>query len=271
MAEVRSKVWEPIKDEVGARILLSRDELLSGGYAEEILALVNRRSVLVFPELNFSDEDQVAFARQFGELESEVIGGPEVHRLTFDPTQNHVAGYIRGSWFWHFDGFMNESLQGATLLSCRNPGTSGGDTEFANTAAAYRALPEERKQQIETLYGVHTLVGSQLCFDPEPSYEKFLEWRAVGRRDRPLVMRHDDGSESLAIGNSAMGIVGMDVLEAKDILVFLLAWSTQDRFSYRHKWTAGDMLMWENRRTLHRANPYPEEGGRMMHRTKLAT
>jgi alpha-ketoglutarate-dependent taurine dioxygenase len=147
--------------------------------------------------------------------------------------------------------------------------TNSGNTEFANTYAAYDALPEERKKQIESLKVVHALPTTQMSHTPEPTYQQFLEWKALGRSELPLVWKHESGRKSLVLGNSAVNILGMDPLEGLELLVYLRGWATQERFHYSHEWTVGDTIIWDNTGTLHRAMPYSLESGRMMHRTKL--
>lgn len=157
----------------------------------------------------------------------------------------------------------------ASILSSKVLSPTGGNTEFANTYAAYNALPEERKHQIENLRAVHGVAATQLYVNPEPSYETFKQWLAVGRNELPLVWKHRSGRKSLVIGNSALNIIGMDPLEGVELLVYLRDWATQERFCYSHEWSVGDVVMWDNTGSLHRATPYPEDCKRMLHRTKL--
>jgi alpha-ketoglutarate-dependent taurine dioxygenase len=146
----------------------------------------------------------------------------------------------------------------------------GGDTGFANTYAAWEALPEDRKVQIEGLKAVHALAGAQRSVEPEPAYETFRQWQQVRSNTLPLVWKHRSGRKSLVVGNTAVGVIGMDPLESAELLVFLRDWATQERFTYRHKWSMGDCVMWDNTGTLHRALPYDPASGRLLTRTKLA-
>jgi alpha-ketoglutarate-dependent taurine dioxygenase len=91
----------------------------------------------------------------------------------------------------------------------------------------------------------------------------------MGSKALPLVWKHESGRKSLLIGNSAHHVVGMDPLESKGLLIRLRDWATRPEFSYRHVWKVGDLVMWDNTGSLHRATEYPLDCGRMLHRTKL--
>lgn len=91
----------------------------------------------------------------------------------------------------------------------------------------------------------------------------------IGDNELPLVWRHRSGRKSLILGCTAYHIIGMDPKASTELLVKLRDWATQERFVYRHQWTVGDMVMWDNTGTMHRALPYDPASGRMLHRTKL--
>jgi len=268
VAQMTRLEYRDIKPEIGAKVHADKAALLSGVHAGELRELLEQKGVLVFPQMNFTDEEQVAFTKTLGVLAAE-MRGDEVYKISLDKSQTSTADYLKGTFFWHFDGFMNKVPIRASILSAKVLSETGGDTEFANTYAAYDALPEERKTQIENLRAVHALAATQLDVEPEPSYATFKEWRAVGRRELPLVWKHDSGRKSLVIGNSALNILGMDPLDGKELLIFLRDWATQERFYYCHKWTVGDAVMWDNTGSLHRATRYAFDSKRMLHRTKL--
>lgn len=260
--------FDDIKPEIGARVVADKSTLLSGEYAAEIRDLLERKGVLLFPEIHFNDEEQVAFTKTLGTFAPEKRGS-EIYKVTLDKTQTSTADYLKGAFYWHFDGFVNQVPIKASILSAKVLSPTGGNTEFANTYAAYDALPEERKEQIENLKAVHALPITQMYHTPEPTYEQFMEWKAQGRNELPLVWKHESGRKSLVIGNSVVNILDMDPLEGLELLVYLRDWATHERFSYSHEWTVGDTVIWDNTGTLHRAMPYPLDSDRMMHRTKL--
>ena len=260
---------EHIKPEIGSRIHNSKAELLSGELAGDLRRLLEERGVLVFPQVNFTGDEQVAFTRTLGDYAPDTPDG-SVLKLSYDPATNASSEYLKGSFFWHFDGYMNNVPILASILCAKILSPTGGETEFCNTYAAYEALPDERKRQIEVLRAVHAMAAAQLSVEPEPSYASFRQWREIPHRELPLVWTHSSGRKSLVIGNSAVNILGMDPLDGLDLLIWLRDWATQDRFRYRHSWSTGDVVMWDNTGTLHRARPYPLDSGRLMHRTKLA-
>lgn len=260
---------EQIKPLIGARLLNSKEELLDGTLGEEIMDLLEARGVLVLPGIGFTDEEQLAFTSTLGKLARE-RGGQDVFKITLDAKQNATADLLHGTFFWHFDGFMSTIPVRASLLSSKvlsPPGT--GNTEFANTYAAYEALSDEDKQMLAGLTAVHAVAATQLDVKPEPSYAEWKAWRSVGRTELPLVWTHRSGRKSLVIGNSAHVVLGMDALDSEDLLIRLRDLATGPDFTYSHEWKVGDLVMWDNTGTLHRALPYPKDCGRMLHRTKL--
>ena len=257
-----------IKPNIGSLVHADKQTLLSGEYAGAIRELLEQRGVLVFPEINFDDDEHIAFTHTLGKFARELRGG-DIYKVTLDAGQNATAEYLKGAFFWHFDGFSSPMPIRASLLASKVLSPTGGNTEFCNTYAAYEALSDEDKEMLEGKRAVHALASTQLDLDPQPSYEKWLEWMQMGRKELPLVWKHESGRKSLVIGNSAHHVVGMDPLESKGLLIRLRDWATRDEFSYSHAWKVGDLVIWDNTGTLHRAMPYPLESGRMLHRTKL--
>jgi alpha-ketoglutarate-dependent taurine dioxygenase len=260
--------YRDLKPEIGAEVLADKQALLSGVHAGDIRELLERRGVLVFPRIGLSEDEQVAFTRTLGEIAPDGDGA-KTTRITLEAA-NPSRQYAKASFFWHFDGYMNDVPVLASILCAHVLSPTGGDTEFCNTYAAYEALPQERKVRIEGLRAVHAMVGAQLSIEPEPSYERFSEWLAVRSNRLPLVWKHRSGRKSLVIGNTALNVIGLDPLEGMELLVWLRDWATQERFSYTHRWALGDMVIWDNTGTLHRATPYDPDCGRLLHRTKLA-
>lgn len=261
--------YEDLKPNIGARILCSKEELLSGVHTTALRELLEYRGVLVFPEVHFNDEEQIAFTNTLGTFAAERSSEGGVYKVTLDKNQTASADYLKAAFYWHFDGYVNDVPIRASLLSCKVTAPTGGNTEFANTYAAYDALPKERKQQIAELKAVHSLAASQLYVEPQPSAEQFATWLKVGRNTLPLVWTHQSGRKSLAVGCSIANVVDMDPMDGLELVHWLRDWATQERFCYSHRWKVGDAVMWDNTGTLHRAMPYPLDSGRMMHRTKL--
>jgi len=257
-----------IKPLIGAVVHADKATLLGGAHAAALREMLERRGVLVFPEIHFDDEEQIAFTSTLGRFAKE-LRGQDIYKITLDAGENATAEYLKGAFFWHFDGAMSPMPIRASLLASKVLSPTGGNTEFSNTYAAYDALSAEDKQALEGLRVVHALAASQLYVDPEPSYAKWQEWKTRGRKELPLVWQHESGRKSLVIGNSAHNVLGMDPLDGTELLIRLRDWATRPEFSYSHQWKLGDLVMWDNTGTLHRATPYPIDCGRLLHRTKL--
>jgi alpha-ketoglutarate-dependent taurine dioxygenase len=183
---------------------------------------------------------------------------------------NAKSDYLKGSLFWHIDGTMNKRPIGSAILSSKVLPTWGGNTEFCNTYAAYEALPDETKAEIDGLRVAHSAWTTLFYYDPEPSQAKLEEMMAIGEVELPLVWTHQSGRKSLVLGATADHVVGMGWTESARLLNRLREWATSEPFHYAHEWSAGDAVMWDNTGTMHRARPYDPDCGRLLHRTKAA-
>ncbi|WP_417621263.1 TauD/TfdA dioxygenase family protein [Parasphingorhabdus sp.] len=260
---------EEIKPKIGSRILNSKEELLSGELSDEINALLEHRGVLIFPEIHFTDEEQLKFTGLLGGVAKE-IRGEEVFKVSLDDTVNDkVAEYLKGSLYWHIDGTMNEVPIRASMLTAKVLSPEGGDTDFANTATSYEDLDDATKEKIADLRVVHSLWRSQFYHTPEPSMEQLEDWQSKGEAELPLVCTSKSGRKSMVLGNTAHYVKDVDPKESYRILHGLREFSTREPYNYTHKWTVGDTVIWNNRTSLHRATPYDPASGRMMHRTIL--
>jgi alpha-ketoglutarate-dependent taurine dioxygenase len=275
MNKAESSVFEvsPVAPKIGRAIRTDKATLLSGDKAQEIRDLLERWGVIVFPEINMSDEEQIAFTHTLGTFaheEGEGNGDKDaVYPITMDESINPIASYLKGAFYWHIDGTMSDKPILASIMSSRRLAPAGGETEFCNTYAAWDELPDEEKQKLEGLKVVHAMWRTQLYWRPEPSFAELKKWQARGQNTLPLVWKHRSGRKSLVLGNTALQVEGMDISESEALLVRLRDWATQPQFVYRHHWKLGDMVIWDNTGTMHRALPYDHNSGRLMHRTKL--
>jgi alpha-ketoglutarate-dependent taurine dioxygenase len=258
-----------IHPQIGSTITLGKAALLSGEHAGELRALLERRGVLVFPKVNFTDDEQIAFTKTLGTFAPE-IHGEEIYKISLDTKVNTRADYLKGSLYWHIDGTMNKMPILASILSSKVLPSSGGNTEFCNTYAAWDFLPAAEQQKLDGLRVMHSAWTSLFYYDPEPSLAKTREMMAIGEQELPLVWKHRSGRKSLILGCTAHHVIGMSAKESTELLVRLREWATQPQFTYSHQWSVGDAVMWDNTGTMHRAMPYPPDCGRMLHRTKLA-
>ncbi len=263
-------------DTVGAEVVgldpdrLAHDESL----APSLLEALEQNGVLIFRGLDLQPEAQVAFCKKLGEIDYDTGGHhpvPGIFPVTLDKSKNAHADFLKGTFDWHIDGctpLHDECPQMATLLSAKAVAESGGETEFASTYAAYDALSDEEKERFATLRVVHSLEASQRSRNPDPSQELKAMWDAR-RAEHPLVLTHRDGRKSLVLGASADYVVGMDVDEGRALLEDLLDRSTTPERVYRHSWSVGDTVIWDNRGVLHRASPYASDSPRLMLRTTV--
>jgi alpha-ketoglutarate-dependent taurine dioxygenase len=257
-----------ITPRIATEIRADKATLLSGEHAAKIREVLEQRGVLVFPRINFTDEEQVTFTQTLGTFAHE-LRGEKVFKITLDTKVNQQADYLKGSLYWHLDGTMNEVPILASLLSSKVLAPSGGDTEFCNTYAAYEDLSDADKRQFERLRVMHSAWNTLFYYDPEPSIDMLRGMMSIGDRELPLIWTHRSGRKSLILGCTARHIVDMDFKKSAELLVQLRDWATQPQFVYRHKWSLGDLVIWDNTGTMHRATPYDPDSGRLLHRTKL--
>jgi alpha-ketoglutarate-dependent taurine dioxygenase len=266
-----------LTDSVGAEVLdvdadrLARDDALGAA----VLEALEDNGVLVFPGLGLGPEAQVAFCRRLGEIDHSADGHHPVagiYPVTLDKRKNASADYLRGTFDWHIDGctpIEDTFPQMATVLSAKQVADSGGETEFANSYAAYDALSDGDKQRFESMRVVHSLEASQRRVTPDPAPEVLAKWRSRRTHEHPLVWTHRSGRKSMVLGASADYVVGMDRDEGTALLADLLDRATVADRVYAHTWSVGDTVIWDNRGVLHRASPYDPDSPREMLRTTV--
>ena len=266
-----------LTDSVGAEVLgvdadrLAGDDLL----ASAVLEALEDNGVLVFPELGLEPEAQVMFCRRLGDVDHSSDGRHPVagiYPITLDKSKNASADYLRATFDWHIDGCtpVDDSFpQMATVLSAKQVASSGGETEFASSYAAYEALSDDEKQRYGALRVVHSLEASQRRVTPDPSPELLAKWRARPTHTHPLVWTHRSGRKSLVLGASADYVVGMDRDDGRALLADLLDRAAAPGRVYSHSWSIGDTVIWDNRGVLHRAAPYDPDSPREMLRTTV--
>ncbi|WP_445169697.1 TauD/TfdA dioxygenase family protein [Mycolicibacterium sp. Dal123E01] len=266
-----------LTDTVGAEVTglnseeLGADDALAGA----VLEALEDNGVLVFPGLNLGPDAQVAFCSRLGGVDRSSDGHHPVsgiYPITMDKSKNSSANYLRAAFLWHIDGctpLHDECPQRATLLSAKQVAAEGGETEFASAYTAYDMLSDADKQRLGSLRVVHSLEASQRKTTPNPSPEDVARWRSRPTHENPLVWTHRSGRKSLVLGASADYIVGMDLDEGRAILDDLLVSSTGPDNVYRHTWSVGDTVIWDNRGVMHRAGQYADDSGRLMLRTTI--
>jgi alpha-ketoglutarate-dependent taurine dioxygenase len=267
----------PITPQIGAVVRVAADEVLRAGNPARILEALERHNVLVFPEVRMSDEVFLALTAALGEKHDNKVtddgsaaSEKGIFRIALDKDDRTQREFILGNDFWHMDGMSYAVPVKATLLKCETAPGDGGDTGFANLHAAYAALPPETRARLSGLRVGHCLSAALRRLYAAPTQADFDRWDAIFPRiEHPLVWSQENGKSALLIGSTANDVAGLSEAEGKALLDELLAWCTQDRFTYRHKWRSGDLVIFNNPGLLHRSYPYSAEAGRVMHRTTL--
>jgi alpha-ketoglutarate-dependent 2,4-dichlorophenoxyacetate dioxygenase len=259
--------------------------------AEEVAAIeagMDRYAVLVFRDQDLGDAQQLAFTRHFGELESYKTPGhirrPVEQRLgagiadfsnldkdgRIIPAEDRVWFFKLGDRLWHSDSSFRPVPAKYSLLSGRVIPSWGGNTDFADMRAAYDALDDRTKDEIEPLVCLHSLSYSREAIGfVELTEDEIAAFRPVRQR---LVRTHPvTGRKSLFLAAHAGAIEGWTIPEARMFLRDLTEHATQREFAYSHQWRKGDLVMWDNRQTMHRARRFDDRSEiRDVRRTTLA-
>jgi alpha-ketoglutarate-dependent taurine dioxygenase len=270
--------YQPIARHIGVEVHgVDAATTLAPEDAREILELLDRFGVVVFPRLGVDDSQQVALAKALGTIAPAYRGRPEkapmfreLMTISLHPERSGAAEYLRGSLFWHIDGTMQDVPPMASILSGREIPRDGAGTEFRNTYAAYEDLPVEGHSRLDGLRVVHTLEQSQRVIVPDPRPEQLVGWRRLPPRELPLVWTHRSGRKSLVLGTTASHVVGIEETASRALIERLMQLATRPEFVYRHAWNPGDVVMWDNRGTMHRASAYAPTARRTMRRVELA-
>jgi alpha-ketoglutarate-dependent 2,4-dichlorophenoxyacetate dioxygenase len=259
---------------------------LTGEQAAAIEKGMDQYGVLVFHGQHFDDETQLAFSRNFGELEEASgdlnwgkprrIGSALVNDISNLDNDNQLLArdnrkrlFSLGNRLWHSDSSFKAVPAKFSLLSARLIPSAGGNTEFADMRTAYDTLDNETKAEIEDLVCEHSqLYSRSLLGFTDFTDEDRIRFKPVLQR---LVRRHPStGRRSLYLASHAGAIVGWPVPEARALLRDLIEHATQRQFVYAHAWQQWDLVMWDNRATMHRARPFDAKEVRDMHRTTVA-
>jgi len=264
----------PLHPHVGARAEgVDLREPLSDALAKQIEAAMDRHAVLVFPGQDLTDAQQMAFGLSFGPVEpTRATVDAHRHRLSV-PEMNDISNldvdgtilkaddrkrmFNLGNRLWHSDSSFKATPAKYSLLYARSVPPEGGETEFADMRAAWDALPEKMRAKAKDLVCWHSLLYSRarLGFHGFTEEEK-QQFAPVPQR---LVRRHAGSKRlSLYLSSHIGRIEGWEVPEAMMFIADLIEHATQREFVYRHEWSVHDLVVWDNRCTLHRGRPYDD-------------
>jgi alpha-ketoglutarate-dependent 2,4-dichlorophenoxyacetate dioxygenase len=248
--------------------------------AEALRAAIARHSVLHLPGQALDDAAQVAFSELFGPLEATRAGadgagsklivlsniGPDGGIVA--PSDRQVLNN-RANQSWHHDSSFKPVPARLSILSAREIPSAGGNTEFASMRAAFAELAPAEQARLRPLAAVHDFAWSRRRVDPALVTE--AEAAAHPPVRQPVVRAENPHGEALYLGAHARMIEGWAEAESRALIERLVAFATQPHFVYSHRWSPGDVLVWDNRAVMHRATPFAATGERRrMVRTTVA-
>src|SRR5262245_59340795 len=252
----------PIKPEIGVEVTgIHGHAFVDVDVAHQCEILLERHGVVVYRDAHIDDDDLIAFSRLLGQVEVRPSyadsGRPELFIVSLDSERSTAAPVQSGTFNWHIDGTTSEFPHKTTLLACRKVSNDGsGDTEFANTYAAYAALSEDDKAALDAVlveYGFANVAHREIQGLSDHAREVFEN---TPQKVRPVVWARESGRRSMLLGSTAGDIVGRSSEASRDLLDRMLAWATQPRFVVRHRWRLGDLVLWDKTGLLQRALPY---------------
>lgn len=246
-------------------------------FSELRQAWLDANGVLVIRDQDLTPDQHIAFSRRFGELETHVLadyllpGYPTIYRVSNKTQDGKPLGRAKAGTYWHSDlSYMRNPAMASLLYAIEIP-PLGGDTMFANMYAAYDTLSSKMQGIVSDLRATHDFAyAARGVFSGERvSGERLAKAPAV---DHPVVRTHPDtGRKALYVNPGFTAhIVGLEAEESSDLLQFLNRHSTRPGYIYRHRWHVRDLVIWDNRCTMHYAiDDYEGVGERYMHRTTV--
>ena len=238
-------------------------------------------SVLVFPGQNINDAEQIAFSQRFGSLETTKTGtrgaGSPLVILSNIGEDNRIVPFAdrlnmvnRANMQWHADSSFKRIPAQTSILSAREVPVTGGNTEFVSMRAVYAELPEDLRRAAEDRVAIHDFAHSRDKVDPSLMTDS--ERSALPPVRQAMVL--DQGRNlgpSLYIGSHVSHVEGMTKSESRKLIDRLLSFATQEQFIYCHTWCLHDLVIWDNRSVIHRAEPFVNhKERRRMVRTTIA-
>jgi len=273
----------PLHPLFGAEILGVDVKRVDDTTFDEIVAAFNEYSVLLFRGQSLTDGQQIAFSERFGPLEvtirsinTQARTLPEIANLANVDAEDQIIPrgdrrnlFNAGNQMWHTDSSFKRVPALASLLSGREVPPEGGETQYASMRVAYERLPIDLQRHLENKVAIHSfeysrgLVGDELL-TPEHAAQVPPVPQALVRAN-PANHR-----KAYYVASHACEIVGMPTAEARALIRDLLERATRPELVYTHRWQPGDLVMWDNRCTMHRGRPYDDRQRRVLHRTTVA-
>jgi alpha-ketoglutarate-dependent 2,4-dichlorophenoxyacetate dioxygenase len=244
---------------------------------EAIEAAMDRYAVCVVRGQFLDDDQQIEFSTRLGELSYAINYGraqgaaTRLRRELYDISNLNEGDDIlanddrrrvlrEGDRLWHTDRSFIPADTTYSLLSAREVPPEGGNTEFADMRAAYDALPEAVKLQIEGLRCEHSIWYSRILAGAKPEDIRADERAAMPGTVQPLVRTHArTGRKSLVLASHVERVIGLSDEQGRALIEQLTKFAIQDRFVYSHRWSAGELVIWDNRCTMHRGRPFDDQ------------
>lgn len=268
----------PITDAIGTEVSgIDVNDHISAKDFDRIYEAWIDTTILLIRGQRMTPEQQLNFSRRFGEVVSYTRSkfaqksSEEVLVLSNIVRDGKAIGSPVSGRVWHTDGHYLEKPPTGSMLHALEIPTIGGDTWFANMFAAYEALPESTRSRVENLKVVISRLQSRPYNYPDrppPSEQERAEWVDV---HHPIIRTHEvNGRKAIyAGGNVPWRVEGLPEPESAPLVTYLQEFSTRSAFTYRHKWRVGDIILWDNRSTMHKATPYDTSQRRLLHRTTI--
>ena len=266
-------VAKPILESFGAELSgVDISKPLSAEDRDAIVAAIETYGVVVFHDTGLDDDSHIAFSAHLGEVYSQPPVKTGARRQL--PPELFEAGNIgpddeidmrptsqigrRGNEQWHTDHSFLEERSAYSLLLAHEIPEGQGDTGFADMRGAYAALPQAMKDRIEGLIATHSIWYSRMTGGYPVTDEEIRERGPFGHH--PMAQIHiGSGRKTLYIASHIRAIEGMEDEPARALARELVAFATQPQFTFKHRWKVGDLVIWDNRCTMHRAHPFPDE------------
>ena len=277
--------FEKLHPTIGAKVQGIDLSILSDDNISEINNLWLKYLILLFPNQDISDEDHIKFGRKFGQLEKHPSlshrssKNPEIYRVSnvseegkIIPSKNTSWQYLKQSWLWHTDSSFREIPSKGSILHGISTTRKGASTDFADMYEAYNDLDKATKESINNLWVIHdhdyiiNLSTELKSKQNKGSYEHLPPVK------HPLVQTHPvTRKKSLFLSPHTMvNVDGFNEIDGRNLLDELIDHSVQSKYVYKHEWTDNDIIMWDNRCTMHSVEPFDNNTiKRIMHRVTL--
>ena len=269
----------PIDATLGAVVTELSLATMDGSTWKIVEQAFHDHAVLVFPGQHLAEDEQVAFANRFGDIEllapdpnlkAVAISNQKPDGTVMGAEEDRYKS-LRGNEGWHTDSSYMPLAAKASVLSAQVVPSTAGETEWADMRAAYDALDEPTRRRIARLSAYHSLYHSQAKIGHIVQTGGGYGFHAKGAPLRPLVKVHPVTKRpALFIGRHAYGIPGLDPAESEKLLADLVDFACRPPRTYAHRWQPGDVVIWDNRCVLHRALPYDYREPRVMRHTRVA-